>query len=106
MHTGITVFVFTAILLNFQLISSKDHSDLRNRHFGLAANASDNFFKDISNENWLLKAHIHCNETRVDLQEGRYMSDQAHDYYDPSHRYWSNYTIQCILYAKNTEPIL
>jgi hypothetical protein len=80
MHTGITVFVFTAILLNLQLISSKDHSDLCNRHFRLAANASDNFFKDISNENWLLKAHIHCNETRVDLQEGRNMSDQAHDY--------------------------
>jgi hypothetical protein len=94
MHIVITIFVFVALLLNLQLIRSKDHSDLHNHHhlgnnrnFGLAAHASDNFFKDISNENWLLKTHIHCNETQVDLQEGRNMSEQAHNYYDPNHRY-------------------
>jgi hypothetical protein len=43
------------------------------------------------NEHWLLKSRIHCNETQVDLQEGRIMSEKAGDYYYPNHRYWNNY---------------
>jgi hypothetical protein len=59
------------------------------RNFVLASNATDHFFRDISNDNWILKASIHCNETSVDLQEGRIMSEQASEYYQKY--YWNNY---------------
>jgi hypothetical protein len=57
----------------------------------LAANASDNFFKDISDEYWKYKINIHCNESQVDLQEGKIMSSPAHNNYDKPNRKWNNF---------------
>jgi hypothetical protein len=97
------IFVFAyfksvVLLLNLLLIKTNDidtHHKLHHQHsgnfqnYGLAANASGGFFRDITNENWLLKKNIHCNESHVDLQEGRIMSREAKNLYHP--KQWSSY---------------
>jgi hypothetical protein len=62
-----------------------------NHNFGLAATASGGFFKDINDEYWQLKTSVHCNETQVDLQEGRIMSQFSHAIYDNNRLNWNNY---------------
>ena len=58
-------------------------------HFDLASNASNNYFSDVTNYHWLIKATIHCEESSLDLQEGKIMSTQSREYYIANQ--WNNY---------------
>lgn len=91
-----SLLLWVASLFNFES-HSRNHPEVDcphlkvDRNFELATTASDNFYRDVSNDNWLLKTSIHCNETQVDLQEGRTMSHFAHAVYKNHPRKWNNF---------------
>jgi hypothetical protein len=54
---------------------------MMNHIYNRARVESGGFFKDLNSRQWALKHAIHCNESKIDLQEGRVMSAKAKEFY-------------------------